>query len=86
MFIFQFLNDKIYNYVLFDIIVDFIIQKLKNKHTSLKKYTNRAKLSSLVLREQEETKTRYFAPMAQASSARTQHLDFKGQNMKKYVP
>ena len=32
VFIFQFLNDKIYNYVLFDIIVNFIIQKLK-KHT-----------------------------------------------------
>ena len=34
--IFQFLNDK----VLFDIIVNFINQKLKSKHTSLKKYTN----------------------------------------------
>ena len=40
VFIFQFLNDKTYNYVLFNIIVDFIIQKLKNKHTFLKKYTN----------------------------------------------
>ena len=37
MFIFQFLNDKIYNYVLFDKIVKLIIQKLKNKHTFLKK-------------------------------------------------
>ena len=27
------------------IIVNFIIQKLKSKHTSLKKYTNRAKLT-----------------------------------------
>ena len=33
VFIFQFLNDKIHSYVLFDIIVHFIIQKLKNKHT-----------------------------------------------------
>ena len=33
VFIFQFLNDQMYNYVLFDIIVDFVIQKLKNKHT-----------------------------------------------------
>jgi hypothetical protein len=37
VFIFQFLNDKIHNYVLFDIIVNFVIQKLKNKHTLLKK-------------------------------------------------
>ena len=40
VFIFQFLNDKIHSYVLFDIIVHFITQKLKNKHTFLKKYTN----------------------------------------------
>ena len=40
VFILHFLNDKIYNYVLFDIIVNFIIQKLKNIHTFLKKYTN----------------------------------------------
>ena len=33
MFIFQFSNDKIYNYVLFEIVVNFVIQKLKNKHT-----------------------------------------------------
>ncbi len=37
MLIFQFLNDKIHNYVLLNIIVNFIIQKLKNKHTFLKK-------------------------------------------------
>ena len=48
-------------YALFDIIVHFIIQKLKNKHTFLKKYTNCAKLCSLVLTEQKETQTRYFA-------------------------
>ena len=59
--IFWFLNDKIHNYVKQNIIVNFIIQKLKNKHTSLKKYTNWAKLSSLILTEREETKTRYFA-------------------------
>ena len=34
VFIFQFLNDKIYNYVLFDIIVNFIIQKLKYVHVT----------------------------------------------------
>ena len=40
VFTFQFLNDKIHNYGFFDIIVNFIIQKLKSEHTSLKKYTN----------------------------------------------
>ena len=39
-FVFQFLNDKMHSYVVFDISVHFIIQKLKNKHTFLKKYTN----------------------------------------------
>ena len=43
---------------------EFIIQKLKSKHTSLKKYTNWAKLIyfSLILREREEKKPKYFAP------------------------
>ena len=40
VFIFQFLNDKMHNYVKQNIIINFIIQKLKNKHTLLKKYTN----------------------------------------------
>ena len=62
VFIFQFLNDKIHNYVKQNIIVNFSIQKLKNKHTFLKKLPNWAKLSSLVLREREETITRYFTP------------------------
>ena len=41
-----------------NIIVNSIIQSLKSKQTSLKKYTNRAKLTyfSLVLRELEEKK------------------------------
>ena len=43
MFIFQFFNDKTLSYVLFDIIVHFIIQKLKNKHTFFK--TEKAKSS-----------------------------------------
>ena len=38
VFIFQFLNDKMHNYVLFDIIVHFIIEKLKNKHILKKVY------------------------------------------------
>ena len=51
-------------YVLFDIIVNFTIQKLKNKHIFIKKYTNWAKLNFLILTEREETKTRYFAPQS----------------------
>ena len=43
VFIFQFLNDKMHNYVLFNAFVCFIIQKLKNKHTFLK--TEKAKFS-----------------------------------------
>ena len=48
------------------VIVNFIIQKLKSKHTSLKKYTKlRRTLSqfvyfSLVLREKEEKKQQIF--------------------------
>ena len=37
---FNFLNDKMHNYVLFDIIAHFIVKKLNNKNTFLKKYTN----------------------------------------------
>jgi hypothetical protein len=40
VFTFQFLKDKTRNYVLFDIIVNFVIKKVKSKHTSLRKYTN----------------------------------------------
>ena len=62
MSIFQFLNDKIHNYVKQNIIVDFIIQKVK-KHTQFSQKVYRLrKLNSLILTEREETKTRYFAP------------------------
>ena len=40
VYFFEFLNNEIHSYILFDIIVHFIIQKLKNKHTFLIKYTN----------------------------------------------
>ena len=40
VFIFQFLNDKMHCYVKHNITVNFIIQKFKNKHIFLKKYTN----------------------------------------------
>ena len=52
-YIFQFLNDKIHNYVLFDIFVNFIIQKLKNKHT-FAKLSNA--IDSLNQPEREDTK------------------------------
>ena len=51
---------------------EFYLQKLKSKHTSLKKYTNWTKLNettlvyfSLVLREQEEKKTNISYPSPQ---------------------
>ena len=40
VFIFQFLNNKTHKCIKQNIIVHFIIQKLKNKHTFLKNYTN----------------------------------------------
>ena len=43
VFIFQFLNNRMHNYVFFNTFVHFIIQKLKNKHTFLK--TEKAKFS-----------------------------------------
>ena len=54
---FQFWNDKIHNYVKENIIVNFILQELKNKHTFSKKSTNWAKLSFLNLTEREEKKS-----------------------------
>ena len=48
--------------VLLDIIVHFIIQKLKNKHTFLKHVQTEKAEEPLILTEQEETKTRYFPP------------------------
>ena len=44
VFIFQFLNDKLHNYVLFDKIVHFIFKKLKNKHTEKGIQTEKALL------------------------------------------
>ena len=62
VFIFQFLNDKIHRYVLFDIIVHFIIQKLKNKLTFLKIIQTEKFEEPLIFTEWEETKNRYFPP------------------------
>ena len=62
MFIFQFLTDKMHNYVKQNIIAHFIIQKLKNKHTFLKNIQTDKAEEPLFLTEREETKTRYFPP------------------------
>ena len=62
VFIFQFANDKIHSYVVFDIIVHFIIQKLKNKHTFLKNIQTEKAEEPLILTGREETKTIYFVP------------------------
>ena len=62
VFILQFLNDKMHNFVKQNIIVQFIIQKLKNKHTSFKIIQTEKAEEPLILTEQEERKTRYFAP------------------------
>ena len=47
-FIFQFLNNKMHIYVLFNTFVHFIIQKLKSKHTFLK--TEKARLGYVEVR------------------------------------
>jgi hypothetical protein len=57
-----FFNDKIHSYVVFDIIVRFIIQKLKNKDTFLKNIPTEKAEESLILTEREEAKNRYFTP------------------------
>ena len=54
---FQCWNDKIHS--VSDIIVHFIIQKLKNKRTFMQ--TEKAE-EPLILTEWEQTKTRYFPP------------------------
>ena len=62
MFIIQLLNDKIHDYVVFDIIVHFITQKLKSKDTFLKNIQTEKAEERLNLTKREETKTRYFPP------------------------
>ena len=54
------MNDEIHSHVLFS--VHFIIQKLKNEHTFLKKYKTEKAEKSLILTEWKERKTRYFPP------------------------
>ena len=62
VFTFRFWMIKVKIMCFFYIIVNFVIQKLISKYTSLKKYTNGAKIIYffLVLREREEKKM-YFA-------------------------
>ena len=65
VFIFQFLNDKMHNYVKQNIIVYFIIQKLINKHIFLKNIETEKAKEPLILTEREERRTRYFPPSCQ---------------------
>ena len=74
VFIFQFLNAKIYLYVLFDMIVNFITQKLKNKHTFLKNVHTEKAEELLIFTEREETKTKYFTPRIEEKDRQTQLL------------
>ena len=57
MFIFQFLNDEMQNYVKQNKIVHFVIQKLKNKHTFVKNMQTEKAKKPLILTEWEKTKT-----------------------------
>ena len=56
MFIFQFLTDKMHNSVEPNIIVHFIIQKLKNTHTFLKNIQSEKAEEPLILTERERQK------------------------------
>ena len=64
MFIFQFFNDKMHNFVKQNIIVHFIIKRLKNKHTFLKNVQTEKAEEPLNLTEREEAKTRNFPPQS----------------------
>ena len=52
------------NFVKQNIIVHFIIKRLKNNHTFLKNVQTEKAEEPLILTEWEETKTRCFAPMS----------------------
>ena len=57
-----FFNFWTHNYVKQNITVNFIIQKLKNKHIFLKNIQTEKAEEPFILTEREETKTRYFPP------------------------
>ena len=50
------------NYVKQNMIVHFVIQKLKNKHTFLENIQTEKAEEPLFLTEGDQTKTSYFAP------------------------
>jgi hypothetical protein len=66
--------------------MNFIIQKLKNKHIFLKKLSNWAKLNSLILREREETITKYFAPKTHQIVDKKMILNYKDPSIWVVVP
>ena len=56
MFIFQILNDKIYNYVLLDIIVIFLIQKLNDE---IQSYVLFDIIVTFIIQNLKKKKTRF---------------------------
>ena len=83
MLIFQFLNNRIHNDVLFDMIVDFIIQKLKNKHTFLKNIQTEKAEEPLISTEREKTKTIYFPPKYEDSKGEIHDREMREQYRKR---
>ena len=65
----EFLNDK-KNHVKQNIIVHFISQKLKDKHTFLKNTQTEKAEEPLILTEREETKTKYLSPKITSKTRR----------------
>ena len=85
MFIFQFLNNKIHYYVLFDIILNLIIQKLKKKHFPQKVYKlSKAKFSQFDRTRGE--KNRYFTPYSEIWQYRLRSFQMGGINLKRFLP
>ena len=77
------MNDKLHKYVLFDIIVSFIIQKLKNKRTFLKNIQTEKAEEPLILTGREETNTIYFIPKP-SDKIHMLFIGYKAQFMKMF--
>ena len=80
---FKFLCDKIYNYVLFDVILNFYYNWKINTYSSKSIQT-----SSLVSRKQEGTKSSYFAPRWHDSLPKIwiwkNHLSFYSKSIRRW--
>ena len=69
------MNDEIHSLFLFS--VHFIIQKLKNEHTFLKKYKTEKAEESLILTEREERKTQIFPTLRDSEKVKVFGCDCK---------